>query len=87
MGVDHRQRHGSLRCAIDAATVLTAEPFLTVTDGGLLSMRADVTSTIGGAYAYGSGAVSRGGTLDLVSGTLTAEYFTLSGSDAFRRSG
>lgn len=72
---------------IDTATVLTADPFLTVTDGGLLSMRADVTSTIGGAYAYGSGTVSRGGTLDLVSGTLTAEYFTLSGSDAFRRSG
>lgn len=72
---------------IDSATVLTADPFLTVTDGGLLSMRADVTSTIGGASASGSGTVSRGGTLDLVSGTLTAEYFTLSGSDAFRRSG
>lgn len=72
---------------IDNSTVLTAEPFLAVTDGGLLSMRADITSTIGGVYAYGSGTVSRGGTLDLVSGTLTAEYFTLSGSDAFRRSG
>jgi autotransporter-associated beta strand protein len=71
---------------IDEATSLTAESFLSVTGGGLLSMRANVTATFG-TYPYSSGTVSGGGTLELVSGTLTAERLAVSGSDALRRSG
>lgn len=54
----------------------------TVTAGGLLVVNANVT---GLPYAFGQ--VDEGGTLNLLSGTLTTGQLSLSGSSAFQRTG
>lgn len=56
---------------------------LSVTTGGLLEINANVTTTL----RYSDAQVRDGGTLSLLSGTLSVQNLSLSGSGAFQRSG
>lgn len=71
--------------AIDEALTLDGDyQVLSVIEGGLVNLNADVTSVTG---AYSWGRVADGGTLNLVSGTLTIGELLLSGTGAVQRSG
>ena len=58
---------------------------LSVFDGGLFNVNANVTSV--DIYSYTTGSVGAGGTLNLMSGTLSLTSLEVSGSGAFQRTG
>jgi hypothetical protein len=69
---------------IDEAIEIDGYPTLSVFDGGLVNVNANVSSP---ASAYTTGSVGAGGTLNLMSGTLALFSLEVSGSGAFQRTG